>query len=110
LWLTTAVRLLLVLAAFSCILLHHFGRCWKKDCLLSIILAYMIPFAAKVATLFSVFTCHVITAANAPECAYYLTKSKLEGAMRGVYAGKNFDVDEHVEAGPVVNVKSAHVR
>jgi hypothetical protein len=45
-----------------------------------------------------------------PECAYYLTKSKLDGAMRGVFAGKDFSAEEFVEAGPVVNVKSAHIK
>lgn len=45
-----------------------------------------------------------------PECAYYLAQSKLEGAMRGVYAGKDFEAEELLSTGSSINIKSDHIR
>jgi hypothetical protein len=70
----------------------------------------MLSFAAKITGLLSLLNSYIISAEEAPECAYYLTQSKLEGAMRGIYAGKDFIVEEQIEEGPVVNVISAHIK
>mmetsp|Transcript_21796 Transcript_21796/g.36726 ORF Transcript_21796/g.36726 Transcript_21796/m.36726 type:complete len:437 (+) Transcript_21796:48-1358(+) len=69
----------------------------------------MISLFVKATALLTLFS-RPIAAEKAPECRYYLTRSKLDGAMRGVFAGKNFEAEEHVEAGPVVNVKSEHIK
>lgn len=71
----------------------------------------MFSLATQITTglLFLTLTSSVVSL-EAPECSYYLTQSKLEGAMRGIYAGKDFSLEEHVEDGPLVTVISNHVR
>ena len=68
----------------------------------------MLSLIVKASTLLLLSGC--VSATDAPECAYYMTQSKLEGAMRGIYAGKDFGVEEFVEEGPVVNVISDHIK
>ena len=44
------------------------------------------------------------------KCDYYLTQSKLEGAVRGIYAGRDFDSHSLVEKGETINVKAEYIR